>query len=212
MDLVNFILAGGVPTPVRPYFFGGRLFALSKPGGGLRPIAVGMTFLHLAAKIANKTAVSRCSSFLAPHQLGVGVQGGCEALVHAARSFISSCPAGSGLLKIDFCNEFNSIRRDSMFEAVEAHVPQLLTYLDTAYSEASILQFGEFAVSSEEGVQQGDSLGPLLFCLTVAGLLNDCDVDFVGGYLDDFTLGGPIDSLITQVKILEMGAHSLGRS
>jgi len=55
-------------------------------------------------------------------------------------------------------------------------------------------------------------LGPLLFCLTVAGLLNDCDVDFVGGCFDDFTLGGPIESLITQVQILELGVHSLGLS
>jgi len=55
-------------------------------------------------------------------------------------------------------------------------------------------------------------LGPLLFCLTVAGLPNDCDVEFVGGYLNDFTVGGPIDSHITQVKILEVGAHSLGLS
>jgi len=100
-----------------------------------------MTFWRLAAKIANRTAVSRCSTFLA----------------------------------------FNSIRRDFMFEAVETHVPKLLPFLDTAYSEAHIFQFGEFAVSSEQGVQQGDPLGHFLFCLTVARLLNDCDVDFVGG-------------------------------
>jgi len=63
LDLVNLILAGRVPTPVRPYFFGGRLFALSNPGGGLRPIAVGMTFRRQAAKIANRTAVSRSKFF-----------------------------------------------------------------------------------------------------------------------------------------------------
>jgi len=171
-----------------------------------------MTFRRLAAKIANRAAVAKSASFLSPHQLGVGVQGECEAIVHPVRSFISSCPAGLALLKIDFCNAFNSIRRDSMLEVVEAHVPELLHFLDTAYSEASILQFGEFAVLSEEGVQQGDPLGPLLFCFTVAGLLNDCDVDFVGSYLDAFTLGGSIDTLITQVHSLEVGAGSLGLS
>jgi len=61
--------------------------------------------------------------------LGVNGQGGCDAIVHTARSFISSCPAGSALLKIDFCNAFNGIRSDSMFEAVEAHVPELLPFL-----------------------------------------------------------------------------------
>jgi len=40
-----------------------------------------------------------------------------------------------------------------MFEAVEAHVPELLLFFNTAYSEALILQFGEFAVLFEKGVQ-----------------------------------------------------------
>ena len=30
---VNLVLGGGVPPPLRKHFFGGRLFALSKPGG-----------------------------------------------------------------------------------------------------------------------------------------------------------------------------------
>jgi len=55
-----------------------------------------------------------------------------------------------------------------MLEVVETHVPELFPLLGSAYSEASILQLGEFQVLSQEGVQQGDPLGPLLFSLTVA--------------------------------------------
>jgi len=170
LEFVNLLLAGGVPEAVRPGFFGGRLFALSKPGGGLCPIAIEMTLRRLAAKIANRADIASCSSFLSPRQLRVGVPGGCEAAVHAARSFLLSCPAGSALLKIDFSNALNSIRRECMLEAVEAHVPELLPFLIAAYSQASHLQFGEFHVLSDEGVQQGDPLGPLLFCLTVGGV------------------------------------------
>jgi len=72
-----------------------------------------MIFRRLAAKIADRAAVDKCASFLALRQLGMGVQSGCDAMVHAARSFISSYLAGSALLKADFCNAFNSIRRDS---------------------------------------------------------------------------------------------------
>jgi len=56
---VNLVLAGGVPNLLREHFFGGRLFTLAKPGGGLRPIAVGMTLRRLVAKVANKSAVER---------------------------------------------------------------------------------------------------------------------------------------------------------
>ena len=83
-------------------------------------------------------------------------------------------------------------------EIVETQVPERLPFLDSAYSEAFILQFGEFQVLSQEGVQQGDPLDPLLFSLTVAGLLNACECDFVAVYLDDFTLGGSVQSLIAQ--------------
>jgi len=52
-DFVNLILSGGLPLAVRPAFFGGRLHALAKKDGGLRPIAVGMSLRRLVAKVAN---------------------------------------------------------------------------------------------------------------------------------------------------------------
>jgi len=116
VEFVNLILADGVSSSVRSVFFEGRLFALSKPGGGLRRIAVGLTYRCLAAKIANRAATAKCATFLAPRQLVVGVKGRCETAVHADRSFITSCALGSALLKIDFFNAFNCIRRDCMLE------------------------------------------------------------------------------------------------
>ena len=38
---INLVLAGRCPTGVAPVFFGGRLLALSKKSGGVRPIAIG---------------------------------------------------------------------------------------------------------------------------------------------------------------------------
>ena len=84
-----------------------------KLGGGLRPVAVGMTLRRLVAKVANRVVVERCVPLLAPCQVGVGVWGGSEAAVHAARAYLESCPSDSGILKLDFKNAFNCIRRDS---------------------------------------------------------------------------------------------------
>jgi hypothetical protein len=60
---VNTVLQGSCPAEIIPVMFGGRLIALSKPSGGIRPIAVGYTLRRLISKCAN-TAIHRESS---PH-------------------------------------------------------------------------------------------------------------------------------------------------
>ena len=42
-DLVNILLAGDLPGEVTEITFRGRLLALEKKGGGIRPISVGYT-------------------------------------------------------------------------------------------------------------------------------------------------------------------------
>ena len=92
------------------------------------------------------------------------------------------------LVKLDFANAFNSVRRDAVLEAVALHVPELLAYTTSAYGAASILQFGDEQIISQEGIQQGDPLGPLLFSLALNGPLQDLDSEFVSGYLNDVSL------------------------
>ena len=88
-DFVNVILNGELPMPVREIFFGGRLIALEKKEGGIRPIAVGYTLRRLAAKCANSHVFKRRSEELQPVQVGAGVPEGAEAAVHAVRSSTS---------------------------------------------------------------------------------------------------------------------------
>ena len=59
-------------------------------------------------------------------------------------------------------------------------------------------------------MQQGDPLGPLLFCLTLQPLLMGCTSDFKIGYLDDLGMGDCVSNLITNVKTLELQARSIG--
>ena len=79
------LLNGGLPESVSQILYGGRLLALKKKDGGIRPIAVGYTWRRLAAKCANAYVVGRMSQALEPLQLGVGVPGGAEAAIHATR-------------------------------------------------------------------------------------------------------------------------------
>jgi len=40
---VNLVLSGRCPSEVAPIFFSGRLLAMNKKSGGIRPIAVGFS-------------------------------------------------------------------------------------------------------------------------------------------------------------------------
>jgi hypothetical protein len=114
---INTILAGHCPSSIAKTFFGGRLIALDKKSGGIRPIAIGFTLRRLASKVANSFGLSRLSSYLSPRQLGMGITGGCEAAVHATRRFLESMQQGNVLVKIDFSNAFNSLHRGDMLLA-----------------------------------------------------------------------------------------------
>ena len=84
---VNLLLEGRCPLRVANILFGGKLLALNKKDGGIRPIAVGYYWRRLAAKCANAHAIEKLGDYFGCLQVGVGVKGGCEAAIHAARRF-----------------------------------------------------------------------------------------------------------------------------
>jgi len=69
----------------------------------------------LSSKLVSGQASARLAGMLAPIQLGVGVAGGVEAAVHAARRFVAGMNDDEALVKLDFSNAFNSIRRDTIW-------------------------------------------------------------------------------------------------
>ena len=137
--LLSLILEGRTPPNIHPLFIGAHLTALTKKSGGTHHIAGGCTLRRLAAKYACFHALESILALLSPHQLGFGVPGRADAAIHAARIYLSQIPNNKALLKVDFRNVFNSIRRDKMLEAVEAYIPQLLPFVHSAYSAPSIL-------------------------------------------------------------------------
>jgi hypothetical protein len=56
---------------------------LEKRDGGIRPIVVGEIDRRLVSKIVCKAALSSAKTHFEPTQLGVGVKGGAEAIVHS---------------------------------------------------------------------------------------------------------------------------------
>jgi len=114
------------------------------------------------------------------------------------------------LVKLDFSNAFNSIRRDAVLDAVAFHRPDLLPLAISTYGSPSFLWTGDTTLQSAEGVQQGDPLGPLLFCLALDAPLKSLDTEFLAGYLDDISLGDTVPRLVQHVRALEASASSIG--
>ena len=56
---------------------------------------------------------------LSPLQLGFGTAKIAEAAVHVGRLFLANSASDKVLLKLNFKNAFNSVRRDKMLEAVQ---------------------------------------------------------------------------------------------
>ena len=74
----------------------------------------------------------------------------------------------------------------------------------------SNLYFGDDRILSEEGIQQGDPLGPLLFSLGIRDVMKSCESELSVWYLDDGSLLGTPDEVINDLDKILDAADSLG--
>ena len=176
--LNGIVQCGNIPDTVQSSFFGASLIALSKKDGGVTPIAVGNTSRRLAGKACMFKVSCNLTDEFQPHQMGVCIPSGSEVAVHACRNFIRFEDSNSILLKIDFKNAFNTVKRDAILHKVKELLPKIFPFVFQAYAQPTDLFFGKESLLPKEGVQQGDPLGPLLFSLAIQDLISDCDSKF----------------------------------
>ena len=209
-EFVNLVLRGEVPDAARSIFYGASLVALRKKDGGVRPIAVGNTLRRLATKVGCKSMSTEIGDSLRPVQLGYSTRGGCEAAAHAARKYLCEPQHRRVIFKVDMANAFNSIRRDVFLAAAKEKACGLYRLLWQAYSEDSILFYGDTNLVSATGIQQGDPFGPALFCLAVDEATRKVDTEFNVWYLDDGTIGDTPDKVYTVIEQLVDGFREMG--
>ena len=89
--------------------------------------------------------------------------GGAEAAIHVARKFVQNMKPAEVLVKMDFANAFNTLRRDAMLEAVYRCFPEIYNFCYLSYASHSNLLCHERIIFSQEGPQQGDSFGATAF-------------------------------------------------
>ena len=210
--LVNLLANGHAPLSLAPHFAGARLMGLGKPAGGVRPIAVGETLRRLVGKCILAVQGPVLATLLAPRQVGVGVPSACELIVHSVREWHEQNTGEQALVFLDFRNAFNSLKRSRFLPEVRSRAPALSAWADWCYCTPSPLYTDQGIISSAEGVQQGDPLGPSLFAigtLSVVELAHGL-VEWGVWYLDDGTLAGTPSQLSHAIASIGPLLQSLG--
>ena len=82
------ILRGDISAEIKPSFYGALLLALSKPDGGVRPIAVGNSLRRLVAKTIMQKLSNFSSALFKLHQYGVGTPSEAEVAAHSLGKYI----------------------------------------------------------------------------------------------------------------------------
>jgi hypothetical protein len=192
-------VSGQLPSSLHAWLASARLIPLTKKGGGVRPIAIGETLRRLVGKvicIRDKKIIPVAMDAL--HQMGVGTAGGLEAGIAAARWKLQDL-ADNGdesriMLKVDLRNAFNNAHRSSFLKESADRLPSVYPWAAWLYSRESTLIGVGFTIPSQQGAQQGDPLGPLLFSLGLAPLhhaiCERCPDVWQAWYLDDASFIG----------------------
>ncbi|GJU01065.1 hypothetical protein Tco_1111403 [Tanacetum coccineum] len=149
-QVVNLFLEGKCPMMLGEYIASAPFTLLVKPGGGIRPIAVGTIWRRLVSKVSATMIGHSFDGYLVGLQFGVGVPGGGEAILHAVNHLdeYRGDDVGLSMLLVDFQNAFNLV--------------------EFCYSSLARLYYEEHSLWSCQGVQQGD---PLLLSLVLHPLI-----------------------------------------
>ena len=195
LALLNAIARGEVPDPaVAAWLRGGRLVALAKPQGGVRPIVVSSALRRAVSRGLAAKVAAQAADIMAPLQHAVGLRAGTEVGIASVRAALSADPAAA-VVALDASNAFNEVSRVVVRRQLARHLPALLPYFDFLYTGPSaLLLYSAGAVYSEvvcgEGLLQGDGLSPLLFTLAWQLVLERLVTThrLVVGFADDITL------------------------
>ena len=150
------------------------------PPPDIHPIAVGETLRRLTGKCLCALVREKASDFFQPLQFGVSCTMGSEKVIHGLRQCMDEHWDSDDfvVLKIDMnLNAFNLVSRQALLDECATFFPELLPWASWRYGSHPLLWHSLGQLSSEAGVQQGDTLGSLFFALVLHKVVSAIDAD-----------------------------------
>ncbi|GJV59257.1 hypothetical protein Tco_1465357 [Tanacetum coccineum] len=153
LDRIKSFPRGNCPTVLGGYIASAPLTPLVKPGGGIRPIAVGTIWRRLVSKVSATMIGHSLDGYLDGLQFGVGVPGGGKAILHAVNHLVEDRgdDVGLSMLLVDFQNAFNLVDRTVMLEEVRVRCPAISRWVEFCYSSPARLYYREHFLWSCQG-------------------------------------------------------------
>ncbi|XP_026396007.1 uncharacterized protein LOC113290640 [Papaver somniferum] len=216
VGVINLWLEGDCPPVLGEYVASAPLTPLIKPGGGLRPIAVGTIWRRFCSKLAAMSVCKEMTTYLRNHQFSVGIPCGSKGILHSTNRLIElkGDQDNMTMLLIDFTNAFNLVDRTVLIQEVRARCPSISRWVELCYSKPARLYYNNFMLSSGKGVQQGYPLGSLLFSLILHPLVNriasECTLDLHTWYINDGTIACDTLEVAKALRIIQQEGPTRG--
>jgi hypothetical protein len=204
---------------MRRMFASGNIVTFDKGGTDVRPLAIGLTIRRIASRCICLAQREAFEALFRGTQFGVANKNGIEKIIHAMRElWEAQADEDWGFFQYDAVNAFNTVRRKAILDALEEKFEALVPFFLALYQPKSFLRVrqnvGFVVMLSQEGVQQGDPLGPFLFCVAlslVMDKISDIDAVLNLAYMDDITSAGPMKTIRDAiVPELEKAEQSIG--
>ena len=206
-NAVNHFASGLAPSFLKRFVAGGVSIALEKSQTAVRPLACGDPIRRLVGKCFCVAGKDDISNAFKGRNYGVGCPGGVEVVAHSLRDTLQKHKSSKlDLLKIDFRNAFNEVKREHFMKCVSEMFPAMSNWTQWCYGDGTMLLYDhEFIIESLAGVQQGDPLGPLYFCcVNEIAALNPV---YNKWYMDDGGIVGDVE-LLQKVGNFEVSGPS----
>ncbi|KAL5502816.1 hypothetical protein EMCRGX_G009650 [Ephydatia muelleri] len=189
------------------------------PGSFCRQNTLRAQLQRLVGKCLCQITKGKALDYFSPHQFGVACPSGAEKIVHGLRSSMEDHQNEQDfvVMKIDLRNAFNLVSRQALLDECSAHFPELLQWAAWCYGQHPLLWSPIGTIMSDSGVQQGDPLGPLLFCLVLQKVLSAIasdpicfDLLFHAWYIDDGIIAGSKQAIVQALSIIQDLGPPLG--
>ena len=166
-----------------------NLTALKMKDGGIRPVSVGNVFRVQRLRRDVTPFLAQCRMSF---RRSSSVFRSMEVRKRLSTSYVNSSLTTSTKTTLP-------VRSDHVLQTCLDSTPEIAKLSFIAYSKPSIVTASGHSMTSLTGVQQGYPIGPLLFALIVDQIACGIESELNVWYLDDMTIGGCAESVLSDV-------------